>query len=132
MENKNLVFRIPVAQLERHLAVAHNRIRDLTKIKALLYFMIRDLAPARVTKNAERPPPAEVPALPESRQSCRLPLGPSRLSSPALVTCLGESLPAGMRLNKSYTDIPVFDSSDRELYKDRKFAVPCKLIMTAC
>ena len=60
------------------------------------------------------------------------PPGPSRLSSPALVTCLGESLPAGVGLNKSYTDAPVFDGSDRELYKDWKRAVLRKLKMSAC
>ena len=67
-----------------------------------------------------------------SPQSSVLPLGPSRLSCPALVTCLGESLPAGGGLNKSYTDAPVFDGSDRELYKDWKPAVLRKLKMSAC
>ena len=61
-----------------------------------------------------------------------LPPGPSRLSSPALVTCLGESLLASVGLNKSYTDAPVFDGSDRELYKDWKRAVLCKLKLSAC
>ena len=56
----------------------------------------------------------------------------TRLSSPALVTCLGESLPAGVGLNKSYTYAPVFDRSDRELYKDWKRAVLRKLMMSAC
>ena len=60
------------------------------------------------------------------------PPGHSCLSSPALVTCLGESLPAGVGLNKSYTDAPVFEGSDRELYKDWKQAVLRKLKMSAC
>ena len=55
-----------------------------------------------------------------------------RLSSPALVTCLGEPHPAGVGLNKSYTDAPVFHGSDRELYKDWKHAVLRKLKMSAC
>ena len=55
----------------------------------------------------------------------------SRLSSPALVTCLGESLPAGVGLKKSYTDAPVFVGSDRKLYKDWKRAVLRKLKMSA-
>ena len=59
------------------------------------------------------------------------PLGHSRLSSPALVTCLGKSLSACVGLNKSYTDAPIFDGSDRELYKDWKRAVLCKLKMSA-
>ena len=67
-----------------------------------------------------------------SPQSSVLPLGPSRLSCPALVTCLGESLPAGVGLNKSYTDAPVFDGTDCELYKDWKRAVLPKLKMSAC
>ena len=48
------------------------------------------------------------------------------------MTCLGESLPAGVGLNKSYTDAPVFDGLDRELYKDWKRAVLRKLKMSAC
>ena len=59
------------------------------------------------------------------------PSGHSRLSSPALVTCLGESLPAGVGLNTSYTDAPVFDGADRELYKDWKRAVLRKLKISA-
>ena len=37
-----------------------------------------------------------------------------------------------MGLNKSYTDAPVFDGSDHELYKDWQRAVLCKLKMSAC
>ena len=60
------------------------------------------------------------------------PPGHSCLSFPTLVTCLGESLPAGVGLNKSYTDAPVLDGSDRKLYKDWKRAVFSKLKMSAC
>ena len=58
--------------------------------------------------------------------------GPSRLSSPAVVTCLGESLLAGVGLNKSYTDAPVFKGLDRNLDKDWKCAVLHKLKKSAC
>ena len=37
-----------------------------------------------------------------------------------------------MGLNKSYTDAPVFDGTDREQYKDWKRAVLRKLKMSAC
>ena len=49
-----------------------------------------------------------------------------------MVTCLGESLPAGLGLNKSYTDAPIFDGAYRELYKDWKRAVLRKLNVSAC
>ena len=81
------------------------------------------------------PPPSEVPAPlapPESRQCYTPSPGHSRLSSPALVTCLGESLLAGVGLNKYNTDAAVFDGSDRELYKYWKRAVHCKLKMSTC
>ena len=48
------------------------------------------------------------------------------------MTCLGESLPAGVGLNKCYADAPVFDGSDRELYIDRKREVLRKLKISAC
>ena len=73
-----------------------------------------------------------LPPPPESPQSSLPPPGHSCLSSPALVTFLGESLPAVVGLNKSYTDAPVFDGTDRELYKDWKHAVLRKLKMSAC
>ena len=60
------------------------------------------------------------------------PPGHSHLSSPALVTCLGESLLASVKLNKSYTNASVFDGSDRELYKDWKSAVLRKLKISTC
>ena len=109
-----------MTQLEADLAVAHARIQNLTEINSFLRRTASNPAPARANEDAEPPPSPESPALPVSRQSSLLPLGPSRLSSPALVTCLGESLPAGVRLNKSYTDAPVFNDTDRELSKDWK------------
>src|SRR5205085_4636610 len=99
-------------------------------INCLLRRTVPDSAPAGTTENAQRPPPPEVPATPESRHSSIPPPGHPRLSSPVLVTCLGELLLAGVGLNKSYTDAPVFDSSDRELYKDWKRAVLRKLKMS--
>ena len=131
-ETENLVLRTRVAQLETDLAVAHARIQDLTEINSFLRRTASNPAPARANENAEPPPPPKSPAPPVSRQSSLLPLGPARLSSPALVTCLGESLPAGVGLNKSYTDAPIFDRTDRELFKDWKHAVLCKLKMSAC
>ena len=112
--------------------MAHDRIRDLTEIKSLLRRTASNPAPARAIENAEPLPPPERPPPADSRQSSMPPPGHSRLSSPALVTCLGESLPAGVGLNKSFTDAPVFDGSDRELYKDWKLAVLRKLKMSAC
>ena len=132
MQNKILALETGVTKLEADLAVAHARIQDLTEINSFLRRTASNPAPARANKNAEPPPPPESPVPPVSRQSSVLPLGPSCLSSPTLVTCLGESLPAGVGLNKSYTNTPVFDSSDRELYKDWKRAVLCKLKMSAC
>ena len=131
-ETENLVLHTRVAQLETDLAVAHDRIRDLTEINSFLRRTASNPAPARAIENAESPPPPERPPPPDSRQSSMPPPGHSRLSSPALVTCLGESLPAGVGLNKSYTDAPVFDGSDRELYKDWKRAVLRKVKMSAC
>ena len=112
--------------------MAHARIQDLSEINTFLRRTASNPAPARANENAEPPPPPESPAPPVSRQSSILPLGPARLSSPALVTCLGESLPAGVGLNKSYTDAPVFNGTDRELCKDWKRAVLRKLKMSAC
>ena len=89
-------------------------------------------APARAIEHKEPPPPPERLPLPDSRQSSMPPPSHSRLSSPALVTCLGESLPAGVGRDKSYTDAPVFGGSDHELYKDWKRAVLRKLKMSAC
>ena len=60
------------------------------------------------------------------------PPSPSWLFFPALVTYLGKSLPAGVGLNKSYTDVPVFDGWDRKLYKYWKRAVLRELKMSAC
>ena len=37
-----------------------------------------------------------------------------------------------MGINKSYTNAPIFDGTDRELYKDWKRAVLRKLKMSAC
>ena len=54
------------------------------------------------------------------------------MSSPAVVTGLGKSLPAGVGLDKSYIDAPVFDGSNCELYKDWKCAVFRKLKRSAC
>ena len=105
-QNKILALETQVAQLEADLAVAHARIQDLTDINSFLRRTASNPAPARANENAEPPPPPESPAPPVSRHSSVLPLGPSRLSSPALVTCLGELLPAGVGLNKSYTDAP--------------------------
>ena len=132
MENEILALRTRVIQVERDLAVAHNRIRDLTKINSLLRRTGHELAPAGAAESAQRPPPPEVPAPLESHQISMPPSGHSRLSSLALVTFLVEPLPAGVGLNKSYTYAPVFDGSDRELYKDWKRAVLRKLKMRAC
>ena len=132
MENKILALQTRVTQLERDLAVAHACIPDLTEINSFLRRTASNPAPARAIENTEPPPPPERPPPPDSRQSSMPPPGHSRLSSPALVTCLGESLPAGVGRNKSYTDAPVFDGSDRELYKDWKGAVLRKLKMSAC
>ena len=129
--DKVLALRTWVAQLEGDLAVAHARIQDLTEINSLLCLNTPNPAPARVNENGEPPHPPELPPPPESRQSSLPPPGHSRLSSPALVTCLGESLLAGVGHNKSYTDAPVFDGTDRELYKDWKRAVLRKLKMSA-
>ena len=131
-ENKTLALQTRVTQLERALAVAHVRIQDLTDINSFLRRTPSNPAPARAHDAAEPPPPPEHPLPPESRQSSMPPPGHSRLSFPALVTCLGELLLAGVGLNKSYTDAPVFDGSDRELYKDWKCAVLRKLKMSAC
>ena len=54
------------------------------------------------------------------------------MSTPAMGTCLGESLPGGVGLSKSYSDAPVFNGSDRKLNKDWKRAVLRKLKMSAC
>ena len=105
-ENKILALQTRVTQLERDLAVAHARIQDLTEINCFLRRTPSNPAPARDHEAAEPLPPPEHPLLPESRQSSMPPPAHSRLSSPALVTCLGESLPAGVGLNKSYTDAP--------------------------
>ena len=131
-ETENLALHTRVAELETDLAVADDRIRDLTEINSLLRCTASNPAPARAIENAEPAPPPERPPPPDSRQSSMPLPGHSRLSSPALVTFLGESLPAGVGLNKSYTDAPFFDGSDRELYKDWKRAVLCKLKMSAC
>ena len=122
-EEKILALQTRVTQLEKDLTVAHAHIQDLTEINSFLRRTPSNPAPARAHKAAEPPPPPEHPLPPESRQSSMPHPGHSHLSSPALVTCLGESLPAGVGLNKSYTDAPVFDRSDRELYKDWKRAV---------
>ena len=106
-----------MTQLAADLAVTHARIRDLTVINLFLRLTASNPAPARANENAESLPPSERPPPPDSRLSSMPPPGHSRLSSPTLVTCLGESLPAGVGLNKSYTDAPVF-GSDRKLYKD--------------
>ena len=117
MEYQKLPLRAQVAQLERDLAVAQNRMRDLTEINSLFQRIILDPAPAKANKIAKSLPPPEHPPRPESRQ-CSMPLpGHSCLSSPALVTCHGESVPAGVGIKKSHTHAPFFDSSDRELYK---------------
>ena len=131
-ETENLALRTRVAQLETDLAVAHDRIRDLTEINSLPRRTTSNPAPARAIEQAEPPPPPELPPPPDSHQSSMPPPGHSRLSSPALLTCLGGSLPPGVGLNKSYTDAPVFESSDRELYKDWKRAVLRKLRLSAC
>ena len=130
-QNKILALETRVTQLEAGLTVAHARIQDLTEIYSCLRRTTSNPALARANENAEPPPSPEFPAPPVSRQSSVLPPGPSRLSSPALVTCLGECPPAGVGLNKSYTDTPVFHSSDRELYKEWKRAVLRKLKMSA-
>ena len=131
-EAKILALETPVTQLEADLALAHARIQDLTDINSFLRRTGSNPAPARANKNAEPPPPPEPPAPAVSRQSSVLPLGPSRLSSPALLTCLGESLPAGVGLNKSYTDATKFDGTDRKMYRDWKRAVLRKLKISAC
>ena len=132
-ETENLALRTRVlAQLETDLAVAHNRIRDLTEINSLHRRTALNPAPARAIEQEEPPPPTEGPPPPGSCQSSMPPPGHSRLSSPALVTCLGESLPASVVLNKSYTDAPVFDGSNSERCKDWKRAVLRKLKMSAC
>ena len=130
--DKVIALRTRVAQLEGDLAVAHARIQDLSEINSHLRLTAPNPAPDRAHENVEPLPPSELPPPPESRQSFLPPPGHSRLSSPALVTCLGESLPAGVGLNKSYTDAPVFDGTDRELYKDWKRAVLRNLKMSAC
>ena len=112
--------------------MAHVRIQDLTDINSFLRHTASNPASARANENAEPPPPPESPTPPVSQQSSVLPLGPTRLSSPALVTCFGESLLAGVGLNKSYTSAPVFDGTDRELYKDWKRAVLRKHKMSGC
>ena len=132
MENKILALQTQVTQLERDLAVAHARIQDLTEINSFLCRTPSNPASARAHEATEPQPPPEHPLPPESRQSSMPPPCHSRLSSPALVTCLGESLPAGVGLNKSYTHAPIFDCSDRELYKDWKRAVLRKLKMSSC
>ena len=111
--------------------MAHARIQDLTEINSLLRLTAPNPAPARANENTEPLPPSELPPPPESRQSSLPPPGHSRLSSPALVTCLGGSLPAGVGLNRCYTDAPVFDGTYRELYRDWKRAVLRKLKMSA-
>ena len=49
-----------------------------------------------------------------------------------MVTCLGESLPASVGLNKSYTDAFICEGSDSELYKHWKHVVFHKPKMSAC
>ena len=88
-ENQMLVLQTRVTQLETDLAVAHARIQDLTEINSLLWRTTPTPAPARANENAEPPPPPELPPPPQSRRSSLPPPGHSRLSSPALVTCLG-------------------------------------------
>ena len=80
MENEILALRTRMAQLERDLAVAHNRIRDLSEINSLLPRTAHEPAPAGAAESAQRLPPPEVPAPPESRQSSMLP--------PATPACL--------------------------------------------
>ena len=130
MENKILTLQTRVTHLKRDLAVAHARIQDLTEFSSFLRRTSSNPTPARAQEAAEPPPPPEHPPPPESCQSSMPPSGHSRLSFPALVTCLGESLPAGVGLNNSYTDTPLFDGSDGELYKDWKRAVLRKLKMS--
>ena len=108
-DNEDLALQTRLAQLERDLAVTHNRTRDLIEINSLLRHTASNPAPARASDNAEPPPPPDSPPLPDTCQSSMPPPGNARLSSPALVTCLGESLPAGVALNKYYTDARVFD-----------------------
>ena len=131
-KTENLALRTQAGQLETNLAVAHDRIRDLTEINSLLRRTAANPAPARDNENAKPPPPPERPPPPDSHQGSMPSPGNSRLSCPALVTCLGESLLAGVGLDKSYTDAPVFNSTDRELYMDWKRAVLPKLTMSAC
>ena len=78
--NETLALRTRVAQLERDLAVAHNRIRDLTENNSLLRRTASNPAPARAIENAEPPPPLEHLPPPDSRQSSMPPPGHSRLS----------------------------------------------------
>jgi len=115
-----------IRELENELATARARIQDLTEINSLL----RTSRPA-LPVGREETPNVEPLAHPTTLHAER-PTPFSRLASPALITCLGESLPPGVGLNKSYTDAPVFDGSDRELYKDWKRAVLRKLKMSAC
>ena len=56
-ETENLALRTRVAQLETDLAVAHDRIRDLTEINSLLRRTAWNPAPAQAIENAEPPPP---------------------------------------------------------------------------
>ena len=130
-ENENLALRASVPHLDRDLTEAHNRIRELTESKSLLRHTASNPAPARGNKNAVPPPPPKSRAPQVGRQSSVLPLGPSGFSFPALVTCLVESVLAGVGLNKSYTGPPVFNGTDRELYKDWTRAVLRKLKMSA-
>ena len=98
-EAKILALETRVTQLEADLAVAHAPIQDLTEINSFLRHTALNPAPARDSENTEPRPPPERQPPPDSRQSSMPPPGPSLLSSPALVTCLGESLPAGVGLN---------------------------------
>ena len=119
-EKEILTLRTRLTQLEGDLAVAHARIQDLTQVNSFLRCTASNPAPTRANESTEPPPPSELSPLPESLQTSIPPLGHSRLSSAPLVTCLGESLPAGVGLNKSDPNAPVFNGMDRELYKDRK------------
>ena len=74
-ETQNLVLRTRVAQLETDLAVAHDRIRDLTQINSFLRRTASNPAPARANDNAEPPPPPKRPPPPDSRQSSMPPPG---------------------------------------------------------
>ena len=66
-DTENLALRTRVAQLERDLAVAHNRIRDLTEINSLLRRTSSNPAPGRASETAEPPPPLERPPPLDSR-----------------------------------------------------------------